>query len=406
MFGFVETSAISIAALVLVLGLIVTIHELGHFLTAKACGVKIDAFSLGFGKAVAKWRDKSGVEWRLGWMPLGGYVRFAGDENVASVPDQDDLTTLRNAITAREGAAAVGAYYHFKPVWQRALIAAAGPAANFILAIAIFAGVLLAFGNTYVTPRVAEVVRGSVAEQAGFKPGDVVVRADAKSLKSADELVLYTQQRAGLPIAFLVNRGGAEVSLTATPARLEVTDKVFGRHQEGRIGLKLGPASVADIHHETLGPLQALGAGAAQTWDILHTTTFYLGRLITGQVPADQIGGIVGMTKVSGEVVKSGAANAPSIPMAAVGVGVNLLRFAAFLSVSVGFMNLLPIPVLDGGHLMFYAYEAVARRPLGARVQAVGYRAGLALVVGFMLFAAWNDLLRYDVFKALGGLFS
>lgn len=403
MLGLLQTVATYGLSLLVVLTLVVVIHELGHFLVAKACGVKIDAFSIGFGRSIAAWRDKSGVEWRIGWAPLGGYVRFAGDENAASVPDQDDLTTLRNAIIERHGPAAVRQYYHFKPVWQRALIAAAGPFANFVTAIAFFAVIFMATGKIIDPPRVSSVTAGSVAEQAGFKPGDLIVKADGNRIETFDDVGRYVSQRAGLPITFVVDRAGATLTLVATPAATNVNDKVNGRHQVGRIGLG---HEFREIRRQSVNPLQAVAMGANQTWDIVHTTVFYLGRLITGQVPADQIGGIIGITKVSGEVVKQGAAGAPNVGLAAVGVGISILYLCAFLSVSIGFMNLLPIPVLDGGHLVFYAYEAVARRPLNAKVQAISYRAGLALVVSFMLFAAWNDLLRYDVFKSLGGLFS
>jgi regulator of sigma E protease len=405
MLGLLQTLVIYGLPLLFVLTLVVTVHELGHFLTAKACGVKIEAFSIGFGKALAKWRDKSGVEWRIGWAPLGGYVKFAGDENVASVPDQDDLVTLRQHIIATEGPAAVHNYYHFKPVWQRALIAVAGPSANFLFAILLFALLFMTVGKIIDPQRVTAVTPGSVAERAGFKAGDLIVKTDGQTFESWGEMGIYIQQRAGLPIRFDINRAGAPVQLVATPAAVEINDPVMGRHQEGRIGLEHQMVR-GEARRVPVSPLAAIPMGAAQTWDILHTTTFYLGRLITGQVPADQIGGIVRITKVSGEMAKSGAEGAPNVGAAAVGVGLSMLGLCAFLSVSIGFMNLLPVPVLDGGHLVFYAYEAVARRPLNAKVQAVSYRAGLALVVSFMLFAAWNDLLRYDVFKTLSGLFS
>lgn len=403
MLGVLQTLAVYGLPLLFVLTLVVTVHELGHFFMAKACRVKIDAFSIGFGRALFARRDKSGVEWRIGWAPLGGYVRFAGDDNAASVPDQDDLDELKREIVASDGAAALKSYYHFKPVWQRALIAAAGPAANFITAILFFTALFVIVGKVIDPPRVDAVAPGSVAEQAGFRAGDLITKTDGRHYDSFGEMSFYIQQRAGLPITFEVDRAGTPVTLTVTPKAVEITnDKVMGRHQEGRIGL----SHTSHLSRQRVSLLEAVPMGVDQTWNIIHTTSFYLGRLITGQVPADQIGGIVRITKVSGEMTKAGAEGAPSLAAAAFGVGVNLLALCAFLSVSIGFMNLLPIPVLDGGHLVFYAYEAVARRPLNAKVQAVSYRAGLALVVSFMLFAAWNDLSRYDVFKSLGGLFS
>ncbi|MDB5430359.1 MAG: metalloprotease RseP [Caulobacter sp.] len=405
MLGFVQNTAIYALSFVFVLTLVVTVHELGHFLTAKACGVRIDTFSIGFGRALIKWTDKSGVEWRIGWLPFGGYVRFSGDENVASVPDQDDLTTLREHIIEQEGPEAVQGYYHFKPVWQRALIAVAGPMANFALATVLFAILLAAFGEFTLKSRIDKVAPGTPAAAAGFQHGDLITRADNEAITNFDELRRYVTLRASLPIKFLVERQGKTVALTATPATVTINDSIMGRQKVGQLGI--APSyEVADRLQLRTSVWQALPAGAAKTWDVLRTTMFYLGRLVRGQVPADQIGGFIGIVHASGEVAKAGAADAPNAGYMVLGVFVSLLSLSAVLSVSIGFMNLLPMPVLDGGHLLFYAYEAVARRPLAAKVQAVGYRAGLALLVGFMLFAAWNDLHRYDVFKTLGGLFS
>jgi regulator of sigma E protease len=388
---------------VLVLTLVVTVHELGHFLAARQFGVAIDRFSIGFGRALVSWRDRSGVEWRIGWLPLGGYVRFSGDENAASVPDKDDLESLRDHIVATQGEAALSRYYHFKPIWQRAVIAAAGPMANFLLAIVLFSILLGVFGQPTLLAKVALVEPGSPAAAAGFRPGDMVVKADGRPIEDFLALQTYVQLRAGLPIGFDVDRQGAIVHLVATPKAVEQSDKVMGRQQVGRLGL--GPDNSPGAYRiRRYSLLEAVPAGIGQTWKVLSTTVFYLGRLVTGQVPADQIGGVIRIAKVSGEVAMMGADGAPDIGQVIYRSGVNLLGLVAVLSVSIGFMNLLPIPVLDGGHLLFYAYEAVARRPLAGRIQAVGYRLGLALLVGFMLFAGWNDLHRYDVFKKLGAL--
>lgn len=388
-----------------VLTLVVTIHELGHYWAARALGTVIDSFSVGFGRAIFKWRDKQGVEWRIGWIPLGGYVRFAGDDNAASVPDHEDLAEMKAKILEHNDPAALRRFFHFKPVWQRTLITLAGPAANFILAIVLFALLVGAFGEVRTTPRVTEVTPGSAAEKAGFLAGDIIAKADGHAVKDFQDVRRWAVVRAGVPIVFTVERGGRELQLIATPALKEVVDQTGARQKIGVLGLSHQDRG-EDTTRLRYGPVQAVQVGAQKTWETLSTTLYYLGRLVRGQVPADQLGGFIGIAKASDAVAKMGAEGAPNPAMGMFGSFVALLQLSAILSVSVGFLNLLPIPVLDGGHLIFYAYEAVARRPLAANVQAVGYRLGLALLLGFMLFAVWNDLQRYNVFNFLGGLFS
>ncbi len=405
MLDFILTALTFVVPFVLVLGLVVTIHELGHFLAAKMFGVAIDRFSIGFGKAIASWTDRSGVEWRVGWIPLGGYVRFTGDENAASVPDAEDLNAMREQIARREGQEAVARYFHFKPLWQRAVIAAAGPIANFVLAVALFASLLLALGQYVLPAKIASVQPGSPAEAAGFRTGDLIVEANGRRIKSFDELAVIVQVRAEVPTAFVVERVGREVPINATPRWVERTDPVAGTHRQGVLGVT--PAQARDDYvHVRYNPLEAVAGGVQRTWRTLETTVYYLGRMVTGQVSPDQLSGPLGIARISGKVAQAGAEGAPDVGGMILGSGVNLLQLAAFVSVSIGFMNLLPIPVLDGGHLLFYAYEAVARRPLAARVQAAGYRVGLALLLGLMLFATWNDLQQLRVFKILGGVFS
>jgi regulator of sigma E protease len=389
----------------LVVGVVVTVHEFGHFLAGKAVGAKIDQFSIGFGKPLARWTDKSGVEWRLGWLPIGGFVRFAGDDNAASVPDRDDLDDLRRELVAREGEATLSQYHHFKPLWQRAVISAAGPVANFVLSIAIFAGVLLTLGQPIAAARVDAVVPGSPAAHAGFQKNDVIVQADGKPINSIDTVRELIILRTGVPITFVVERGSREVALTATPARGPVPDAVGHVHQLGMIGVRFDdlPQDRKIIHY---GPVGALKAGTARAFDVVQTTVFYIGRMVTGRESADQISGPLGMAQISGDLAKQTAEASSDLATFAVNGLLTALQLMASISVGIGFLNLLPIPVLDGGHLLFYAYEAVARRPLAAKVQAVGYRVGLALVLGLMLFATVNDLQRLRVFNFIGGLFS
>ena len=393
---------IGLFAFVFVLSIVVTVHELGHFLAARACGVAIDCFSIGFGPKIVSWRDKSGVEWRIAWIPLGGYVRFSGDDNAASVPDGSDLAVLKQEIAAREGEAAVSRYYHFKPVWQRAFIAVAGPMANFVLAIAVYAVIMVTLGEYRHPATVDRVLAGGPAAAAGFQSGDLITKADGRRIKNFQDVSQYVMFRSGLPIDFTVKRGDQTLHLVATPAQVEVVDKLNGRMKVGRLSIE--NLSRPEHYRSTL--LRAVPDAAAQVWDQITTICFYLGRLVTGQISADQISGVIGIGHAVGAMATATTAHAPDIQTLLLGFFVGQMLMVAGLSISIGFMNLLPIPVLDGGHLVMYAYEAIARRPLKASFQAAGFRAGLALILGFMLFAAWNDLHRYDVFKFIGGLFS
>jgi regulator of sigma E protease len=403
MLGLLQNSLFYILPIVAILGLVVTIHEGGHFLAAKWLDTAIDRFSIGFGHSILSWRDRSGVEWRIGWLPLGGYVKFSGDENAASVPDHEDLATLRTEVVQREGEAALSRYFHFKPLWQRAIIVAAGPAANFLLAIVIFSGLLLAFGEAVSAVRVDEVRPGSPAERAGLRTGDLLLEAAGERLKTIGDLQEAVLLRTGVPMPVVVERAGRRVELVVTPERGVIVDRLGREHRLGVIGIRQqrGP-----VRFERVGPVQALAGGVKRTWETVTTTVRYLGRMFTGRESADQLSGPLGMAQLSGDIAKQTAQASPNASSLAANVGLTILELAASISVGIGFLNLLPVPVLDGGHLLFYGYEAVARRPLTAKVQAAGYRVGLALVLGLMLFATWNDLQRLRVFNLFGGLFS
>jgi regulator of sigma E protease len=404
MLNFLPALVFTAVSFVFVLGLVVTIHEMGHFLAAKACGVAIDRFAINFGRPLVAWRDRSGVQWQIGWIPLGGYVRFSGDESAASVPDHESLLALRRQVLEQEGPEALKRYFHFKPVWQRAIVVVAGPLANFVLSTVLFAILLMAVGETLTPPRVDALAPGGAAARAGFQAGDLIRTMDGRAVEDFGSLQQYVSLRAGAPIRFTVSRAGGEQTLTATPVMSDISTPL-GKQKGGVLGIE-GRQRPGDVTHRRYGPVQALIGGADRTWDTLRTTVFVIGRLVRGQVPADQLSGPLGIAQASGAVAHMGAEGAPNLWMGFLGSLTALLGLAAVLSVSIGFMNLLPVPVLDGGHLLFYAYEAAARRPLGARVQAAGYRVGLALLLGLMLFATWNDLQRHRVFQFLGGLFS
>ncbi|HET9159093.1 MAG TPA: RIP metalloprotease [Caulobacteraceae bacterium] len=389
-----------------VLGVIITIHELGHYFAGRIFGVAIDRFAIGFGRAIASRTDKRGVEWRIGWIPLGGYVRFSGDSNDASLPDGDELEQLRQQIIERHGPEAVQRYYHFKPVWQRAVIAAAGPIANFLLAVVVFWALVLVRGDEpHQLARVASVDAGTPAAAAGFRPGDLVVRANGHRIRFTDDLAQYNALRSGEKIDYLVDRGGQRLVLTAAPSRQVEEDQTLKVKSEiGHIGLHMSddPRDRVVVHYN---PITAIGEAAFEVWDNVDVTLTYLRRVATGYENGSQLSGIIGMGYVSGKVVAS-TPHAMSLGRQIAILAYKLASLTGLVSVGIGFVNLLPIPLLDGGHLAFYAYEAVARRPLSANIQAASYRVGLALVLGLMLFATWNDLQRLRAFHFLGGLFS
>ncbi|QRG09722.1 RIP metalloprotease RseP [Xanthobacter dioxanivorans] len=354
-----------------VLTLVVFFHELGHFWVARRAGVRVLTFSLGFGPEIAGFTDRKGTRWRLAAVPLGGYVRFFGDEDAASTPDATRLAQMSPAERKES--------FFFQPVAWRAAIVAAGPIANFLLAIAIFAFVFMVFGKQVTAPRVDQVNPGSVAEMAGFKPGDLVLEIDGSPVESFSDMQRIVGGHAGEPLTFTVERGDRQLSLTATPELKEVKDPFGNVHRTGLLGISRS-LSTADVTTHRYGPVEAVGMGVQETWFVVARTFDYIGGLMTGRESADQLGGPIRIAQVSAKV-------------ATFGIGA-LLSLAAVLSVSIGILNLFPIPLLDGGHLLFYAFEAVRGRPLSARTQDIGFRIGLALVLMLMLFATWNDVLH------------
>jgi regulator of sigma E protease len=406
MLAAVPEWVLALAAFLVLVTPLVVLHEFGHFVVARLCGVKVDRFSVGFGRAIVSWKTRAGTEWRLAWIPLGGYVKFAGDAAAASaaVPDSEDLKRLKRELDEAEGPGAHRRYFHFKPVWQRALIVVAGPATNFLLAIALFAVMFSAIGVYLAPARIAAVSPGSPAAAAGFRVGDVITRVGAHSVESEDEVVPELMFRANVPTRFTVIRDGRPVELQATPRAVVTTDPLVGPQKTGRVGIAFNPY---DVRYVRYSPLQGAREGVRQSWRLVRFTLTYIGRVATGRENGAAIGGPIGTAAVSGAAVEYAVKSAHGhAGLAAINAGKELLQLAAMLSVSVGFLNLLPIPILDGGHLLFYAYEAVARKPLGARVQEAGFRIGLALLAGLMLFATWNDLQKLSLFKNLGGLLS
>lgn len=352
-----------------VLSIIVFFHELGHFLVARWCGVRVLTFSVGFGPEIFGFDDRRGTRWKFAAIPLGGYVKFFGDDNAASVPDQDAISTMTEA-EKRDS-------FFYKTVGQRAAVVVAGPAANFLLAIVIFTGVFALFGKQVTTPRVDSVQPASAAAEAGFQPGDVIVSIDGRRIESFTDMQRIVSGSAGQRLTIVVERGGVPATLQATPATREVKDNFGNVSRIGVLGITRSMAP-GDVRTETVGPLTALGMGVEQTWFVVDQTMTYLYKVVVGRESADQLGGPIRIAQVSGQ-------------MASLGI-LPILHLAAVLSVSIGLLNLFPIPLLDGGHLLFYAIEAVRGRPLSERAQEMGFRIGLALVLFLMVFATYNDI--------------
>jgi len=352
-----------------VLGVLVFIHELGHYLAARWRGVHVDAFSIGFGKPLWQATDRRGTEWRIAWIPLGGYVKLHGQETPADV-------TPEQRATWRPGQT-----FHEKSVGTRAIVVVAGPVANFLLAILLFAGLFATLGRPVVDPQaqtvIGRVTPDSPAERAGFHAGDRILALDDTAVTRFEEIQRHVQPRAGQPVEVRLSRDGTELTLRAVPEP--------GPGGNGVLGIQGGGARL-----ERLGPVEALVAGTEQTAAVTWQTLVGVGEIITGQRSARELGGPIRIAEVSGEAASLGLAP--------------LVNLMALLSVSLGLLNLFPIPMLDGGHLVFYAAEAIRGRPLPPKAQEYGFRAGFALIVTLFLFASWNDIVHGAIGKWVAGL--
>jgi len=354
-----------------VLTIVVFFHELGHFLMARRCGIKVLVFSVGFGPEIAGFFDRYGTRWKISAIPLGGYVKFFGDENAASAPDQSAAATMTEAEKKDS--------FQFQPVGSRALVVAAGPVANFVLAIAIFAGIFMTVGKQTTSARVDTVQAGSAAQAAGFKPGDLVLMINGEKIESFSDMQRIVSISAGASLTVEVERDKAQVTLKAVPQLKEIKDNFGNVHRLGVLGISRSMAP-GDIKTERAPPLRAIVMGAQETWFVVDRTMSYISGVFTGREAADQLGGPIRIAQVSGQVATAGFAP--------------LIHLTAVLSVSIGLLNLFPIPLLDGGHLLFYAIETIRGRPLSERAQELGFRIGLAIVLMLMIFATFNDILH------------
>ena len=353
-----------------VLTLVVFFHELGHFLVARWTGVSVKTFSIGFGPELFGFNDRKGTRWKVSVIPLGGFVRFFGDDNEASVPDRDALTQMDPADRARSFAG--------KGVAARAAIVAAGPIANFLLAIVIFTVIFSIYGREVMTPRVDSVLPGSPAAAAGFQAGDVVESIDGSKVSTFSDLQRMISLSADTALSVVVHRGDQEVTLSVRPKLSET--EVFG-HKQRVVMLGVSRSTNgAGVVREHYSVPQAAWVATQETASIAEHTLAYLLSVIVGRQPADQIGGPIQVATVSAEVATLGFTA--------------LINLAAILSISIGLINLFPVPMLDGGHLMFFGIEAIRGKPLSERVQEIGFRVGFAAVLMLMIFATWNDIIH------------
>jgi regulator of sigma E protease len=361
----------------LAIGPLIFIHELGHYYVGRWFGVKADTFSIGFGRELFGWTDKRGTRWKVGWLPLGGYVKFAGDMNPASTPT-DEWLSLPPEERSRT--------FQAKPVWQRFLIVLAGPATNFLFAIIAFMIIFGMYGYPSTPASVGALTEGGVAAQAGFRPGDRIVSINGSRIDNFADLSTYIALRPQEPMHFRINRGGQELGIDATPALHEETDRFGNRARIGRMGIGMG----GPVEFRTV-PLHELpGAAVGQTVDSVQTMLTALGQVITGRRSLSELGGPLKIAQVSGQQARLG--------------WLNFFWFMTIVSINLGFINLLPIPLLDGGHLLFYLIEGVRRKPLRPEAQEWAFRTGLAVLLALMIFVTFNDLASFGLFEKLGGL--
>jgi regulator of sigma E protease len=365
-----------IVPFLIVLTVLVFVHEMGHYWVARRNGVKIETFSIGFGPEIFGWFDRHGTRWKLSAIPLGGYVKMFGDADAASTPS-GALSTMTDAERSVS--------FHHKSLGQRAAILFAGPAANFLFAIILLTGLFCTVGQQFTTPDVGQVTPGSAAEDAGIKSGDVIVSIDGQAVERFEDVQQAVRLNAGSPMTVVVRRDGAELAKSVTPHMTELVDRFGNKYQLGILGI--GRSGVDYVRYD---PITAVWQAVRETGSLVTGTLKAVGQMIVGTRTTEELGGPLRIAQMSGVVAQGGV--------------VSLLSFMAVLSVNLGLINLFPIPILDGGHLLFYAAEALRGRPLGQRAQEFGFRIGLALVLTLMVFATWNDLVHLQIVAYIRGL--
>ncbi|MEC9206836.1 MAG: RIP metalloprotease RseP [Pseudomonadota bacterium] len=356
-----------------VLTVLVFVHEMGHYVAARVCGIRVEVFSIGFGREIFGWTDRAGTRWRLSWIPFGGYVKMFGE--MLAVKREENKTASSASMTREEEAVA----FNTKSVGQRAFVVAAGPAANFLLAIVILSGMFMSVGQQFTPADVGTVIPGKAADRAGFKPGDIILGIDGSRIQRFEQLAQTVRLYPGVPLEFTVSRDGIELTLVATPDVIEEEGR-FGFQRYGQLGISRTGLDREFIIH---GPVTAIWRATEETYVLASSILAALGQIISGTRTTKEIGGPIRIAQMSGDVWAAGL--------------VSLLMFATVLSINLGLINLFPVPMLDGGHLMFYAIEALRGRPLGERAQENGMKIGLTMVLGLMVFATWNDLVQLRI---------
>src|SRR5208282_4162210 len=368
-----------IVPFLIVLTVLVFVHELGHYLVARWNGVRIDVFSIGFGPEIFGWTDRVGTRWKFSAVPLGGYVKMFGDVDPASQPSPENLEQMSAAEKAVS--------FHHKRLMQRAAVVVAGPAANFVFAVVALSLLFATFGEPFTPPEIGQIQPGSAAEAGGLRPGDTITAIDGHAIDRFEEVQRDVRLNTGSPMNIEVRRGDGTVSLSITPRVTTVTDRFGNQHAFGLLGIERN-----GVNYLRRNPAEAVWQATVETANLTTGTLTAVWQMVIGARPADEIGGPLRIAQMSGEVAQGGV--------------VAMIWFMAVLSVNLGLINLFPIPILDGGHLLFYVAEAVRGRPLGQRAQEYGFRLGLALVLTLMVFATWNDLVHLRVIDFLKGLVS
>jgi regulator of sigma E protease len=361
----------------LAIGPLIFIHELGHYYAGRLFGVKADTFSIGFGREMAGWTDRRGTRWKVGWLPMGGYVKFKGDMNPSSTPGDEWLS-----LPAEERAQT----FQAKKLWQRFIIVAAGPFTNFLFAIVAFMIIFATYGYPSTPASVGGVQAQSPAAAAGFNPGDLILAVDGTRIDTFNDLQTYVALRPEQAMSFTVRRGGSQLELHATPRAVEEQDRFHNSARIGRLGISPSEAYAFSPLPLYRLPVAAVGA----TVDSVKTMITALGQVISGRRSVSELGGPLKIAQFSGQQASLG--------------WFPFLLLVTAISINLGFINLLPIPLLDGGHLLFYVIEGVRRKPLRPEAQEWAFRTGLAVLLALMIFVTFNDLASFGLFSGLGRL--
>lgn len=369
----------TLAVFVAVIGALVFVHEFGHYGVARLFGIRVETFSVGFGPELISRVDRNGTRWRLALIPLGGYAKFAGDANGASQPDPSALASIPQKDR--------GDLFHFRPLYQRAAVVAAGPAINFLFAILVFAGFFMTYGHQITPPVVSQVVPDSPAAAVGIQPGDRFLSMDGKRVERFEDLMRIVTLNPGTEMQVEVQRGEQELTLAVTPRIVLSRDRFGNEFHHGALGVASGALQVVRE-----GPLGALRWAVIETFDTCRMMWETIVQVVTGRRDVAELGGPVKIAQFSGQ---SAALGLPA-----------LISFVALISINLGFINLLPIPMLDGGHLFLYALEAIRRRPLDPKLQEWAFMSGFALLMSLMLFLTWNDLQSVGLWGKLASVVS